>query len=147
MISAVPWRWDDEGQALLADVVDPPRRLAIRWDHGDRGWFLSVRVPGRPQTMGQAAVEERVYVTPMPLLVALTLVPRELHEHLVGHVERERRLVEAEVWAGLSAGAQLAPQGWPQVAQVRESLAASADAAVTLERLALDMAAADAWEG
>jgi hypothetical protein len=69
------WRWDEAGEALAADL--PDRQLSIRWDAGDRGWFLSVIYPPRPATMGQAAVEARVYICPLPLLCALVLVPPE----------------------------------------------------------------------
>jgi hypothetical protein len=138
------WRWDEAGEALAADL--PDRQLSIRWDAGDRGWFLSVIYPPRPATMGQAAVEARVYICPLPLLCALVLVPPELHHHLTWRVKRELDVARGQVLGLLSETTGLLPQAWPGPSGAAKRLDAAAVVGREVERLALDWAAHDAME-
>lgn len=146
MISAVPWRWVEESESFVAEVASPRRTLTIRWDDGDQGWFLAVIDPGRPATMGQAAIPPRTYVTPMPLLVAMTLLPGELHEELTARVKRALDLErDSNVLGHVQSAVGSLPLPWPTVVHVREDLEHAAAAMVGVERLALDHAASEAW--
>lgn len=146
MISRIPWQWIAESEQLAADLVDPPRQLTIRWDEADRGWFLSVVVVARPATMGRSATEPRVYVAPLPLLAAMTMVPRELHDHLIGRVGSEADAMQARVFAELAVAAEQLPQSWPGPGKAKLSLNTAEAHAGELERLSLDLAGAGAWD-
>lgn len=138
------WRWIPESEQLAAEHAG--RELTIRWDDGDQGWFLSVIVPPRPATMGQPATEARVYVTPMPLLVAMVLVPSAFHELLRGRVELALHPARGAVYAHMGdASGRLATE-WPGSAQARESLEQAVALMTTVDRLALDLAGAGAME-
>jgi hypothetical protein len=146
MISAVPWRWVEESAQFVAEVAEPRRTLTIRWDEGDQGWFLAVIDPGRPAQMGQPAVGSRTFVTPMPLLVALTLLPEEHHEQLIGRARRAlHELRDSHVLANVHTAVAALPMGWPDLIGAREALEAAAREMPDVERLSLDMAAGGAW--
>jgi hypothetical protein len=142
--AAVSWRWEPEAEQLALDA--PPRQLTIRWDDGDRGWFLSVIYPPRPATMGQPATEARVYVCPLPLLCALVLVPPSLHEHLTWRVRREMEQSRGAVIGLMQEAVSELPLPWPGQAKARDALEAAAEFMPVVERLALDWAAAGAME-
>jgi hypothetical protein len=139
------WRWVEEAEQIVGVCVSPPRQITIRWDEGDHGWYLSVIEEGRPQTMGQARREPRVFVAPLPLLAALTLVPQELHPHLVDRLDAERHAAQAPVIAGLQEAVAELPLPWPAPARARRALELAVSAVVDAERVALDTAAAGAW--
>jgi hypothetical protein len=146
VISAVPWQWDEQSATFSAEVGVPRRSLTIRWDEGDQGWFLAVIDAGRPPTMGQGPVGQRVFVTPMPLLVAMTLLPAELHEHLVIKVKQAQDASrDGHVLAHVQTAVAGLPLPWPESVKAREALESAAAAMVDVERLSLDAAAAEAW--
>lgn len=143
-MTAPAWSWIPETEQLALDT--PTRQLTIRWDDSDRGWFLSVIYPPRPATMGQPAVEARVYVCPLPLLCALVLVPPSLHEHLKRRVRRELDRSRGEVQAAMGFALRDLHQPWPGPSKSHLHLLAAQAACEHAGRLALDWAAHEAME-
>jgi hypothetical protein len=139
------WRWVPESGQLVLETAS--RDLTIRWDDGDRGWFLAVTRRGRQPMMGRPGVEPMSWVCPLPLLCALVLVPREFHGLLTGRVKQElgKARGEALAAAGLAVG-QL-PRPFPGPSKAATHLADAISAAHEAERLSLDWAAAGAMEG
>lgn len=146
MISAVTWEWSDDADAYVAELGAPRRMLAIRWDPVDRGWFLAVTVPARPESMGQPATQPRAYVTPMPLLVAMTLLPPEHHGQLRDRVEEAARIAQGDVLAHMQTVVANVVEDWPATVRAREGVRDAGPHMEDVERLSLDLAAAGAWE-
>jgi hypothetical protein len=137
------WRYIEESGQLAAEMESPRRQLTIAWDEGDRSLYLSVVAPPPPNVPSANA---RVYAAPLSLLAALLIVPRELHHHLTNVALDARHEAESAVLAKLGTTVDQLPQSWPAAAKARSALADASDLVQHVERLSLDMAAADAFE-
>lgn len=142
MIGGVEWRLVGETGQIAAQLSDPKRDLTIAWDGGDRNLYLSVIAPAVANVPGSAP---RVYAAPLPLLAALLLVPRELHEQLLELVRAGRDEAEGLVMAAAQRVVAKAPEPWPAVGMAAEAVEGLPRLAQQLERLALDLATEPAF--
>lgn len=142
MISSIPWRFLEESAQFVATLPDPRRDLTIAWDQGDRQLYLSVIAPPAANVEGAQA---RVYAAPLSLLAAQLILPVEHHAALAATVAQERAVLGDEVLGGLGKVVEKITEPWPGAAEARAELVPLADLAQTVERLALDAAAADAF--
>lgn len=143
MISNVAWKLIPETGQLTARMEDPTRDLVIAFDGGDQTLYLSVHVPPPPNVQG---VEPRLYTAPLSVLAALTMLPQELHKHVVATVEQARTAMEGVVLGHVQDVVAAAPQPWPTTARALGALDSGRDAMAHLERLSLDAAALRAYE-
>lgn len=141
MISSVSWQLDPASARWLARVGR--RELAIGWDEDADTLFLAVTVPPPPNVEGATP---RMYVSPIPLLAALLILPESEHEVLrsltaIAVTEvRDERIV-----GGLQRVLEESIEDWPKPAVAAKRLTAAAELMPRVVRLSEDLAAGGAF--
>lgn len=123
-----------------ARTSEPLRLLTITAE--DDGFLLTITAAPPANVQGQT----RRYEVMVPLLVVLTLLPAQHHQLVIDWTEM--LLYRARDGGMLAALQQVIDQSireWPGPSVVPGLMAEASAHAATVERLSVDLAAADAW--